>query len=454
MTDDDLADWQVSLFECLTPETARSIYASLLVAGMVSDETYDVSETEIECVSAWVAGADVHRIIRGMAEEDLAVLGEMMSGVIPCLLDFFMPDFLAEMGIDESSLTDDERTCLNEWMVGYDWANFMTALMEEDLGIMGEFLPGLISCAPEPFLTLMFEDTGLDLDALTDEERECLEDWLTDLDWTSLFAAISAAAFAGEDEAYNVLAEAFGLLACVPDLPMYENVGSGGPDDHGNIFPDATLIGVGQNIEGVIDYEGDVDMFELTADAGQLYQIDVFLGTLDDSVLTVYDAEGWDVAYNDDYGDGTASRIVWEPPVTGVYHVEVSGFFSTGSYTLTVQPSDVTDDYPNSTDLALTSLTPGQSIEGVIDYGDDVDVFKLSANAGRSYQIDVFLGTLDDSVLTIYDADGWEVAYNDDYGDGTASRIMWEPPVTGVYYVEVSGYDEETGSYILTVALR
>ena len=116
---------------------------------------------EIECVSAWVAGADVHRIIRGMAEEDLVVLGEMMSGVIPCLLDFFMPDFLAEMGIDESSLTDVERTCLNEWMVGYDWANFMTALMEEDLGIMGEFLPGLISCAPEQFLKVMFEDTGL-----------------------------------------------------------------------------------------------------------------------------------------------------------------------------------------------------------------------------------------------------------------------------------------------------
>ena len=38
MTDDDLADWQVSIFDCLTPETARSVYASLLVGGMVSDE--------------------------------------------------------------------------------------------------------------------------------------------------------------------------------------------------------------------------------------------------------------------------------------------------------------------------------------------------------------------------------------------------------------------------------
>ena len=148
MTDDDLTDWQVSLFECLTPETARSIYASLLVAGMVSDETYDVSEREIQCVSAWVAGADVHRIIRGTAEEDLTVMGEMLSGVVPCLLEFFMPEFLAEMGIDADTLTDDERTCLNEWMVEYDWSNLMTGLLEEDLGVMGQFLPGLIGCAP------------------------------------------------------------------------------------------------------------------------------------------------------------------------------------------------------------------------------------------------------------------------------------------------------------------
>ncbi len=455
MTDDDLTDWQVSLFECLSPETARSIYASLLVAGMVSDETYDVSETEIECVSAWVAGADVHRIIRGTAEEDLAVMGEMLSGVVPCLLDFFMPEFLAEMGIDADALTDDERTCLNEWMVGYDWSNFMTGLMEEDLGMMGEFLPGLISCAPEPFLTLMVEDTGLDLDALTDEERECLEDWLTDLDWTSLFAAISAAAFAGEDEAYNVLAEAFGLLACIPDLDLEDFAGSGGADYQAVDFTDATRIGVGESIQGHIDYADEADVFELRADAGQFYQIDVALGTLEDSVLTIYDANGWEVAFNDDYGSGAASRIDWRAPSSDPYYVVVSAYDdSTGSYTLTVETVDVTDDYPNSLDLALRALTPGESINGAIDYEYDVDLFSFSADAGESYQIDVFLGTLEDSVLTIYDADGWEVAYNDDYGGGSASRVVWDVYDDGVYYIEVSGYDSATGAYVLSVALQ
>ncbi len=454
LTDDGLTDSHVSLFECLTPETARSVYASFVVAGMVSDETYDVSDQEIQCVSAWVSGADVHRLIRGMAEDDLTVVGEAMSGVIPCLLDFFMPDFLAEMGIDADTLTDDERTCLNEWMAGYDWSNLMTALTEDDLGIMGEFLPGLIDCAPGSFLTLFFEDFDVDLDALSDEEKQCLEDWLIDFDWDAVIAAMTAAAFAAEDEAYSILAEVFGLLACVPDLPLDEDVGYGGPDDHADDFTDATRIGVGESIDGAIEHDLDIDLFELTADSGQFYQIDVSLGTLDDSVLTVYATDGREVAYNDDHGDGTASRIVWRAPSSDVYYVEVSGFISTGSYTLTVDSIDVTDDYPNSSSFELRSLVLGESIEGVIDYEYDVDMFELSANSGQSYQIDVALDTLDDSVLTIYDAEGLEVEFNDDYGDGNASRIIWEAPATGAYYVEVSGYDEETGSYILTVALQ
>ena len=449
----DVTDWQVSFFECLTPETARSVYASVLVAGMVDDETYDVTEQEIQCLSEWVEDADVHRLIRGAADDDLTVFGEMLSGVIPCLADFFMSEFLTGMGIDPGAMTDDEITCLNEWAAGYDWSNVMTAMVEEDLGILGELFPGLIGCAPGPFLALFFEDFSVDLDALTDEEKECLEDWLIDLDWDAVVSATTAATFAEEDEAYGLLAEAFGLLACVPDLDLDEIVDFGDTDDPADGFSDATRIGVGESIGGVIGAAYTVDLFELTADAGQFYQIDVALGTLEDSMLTIYDADGREVAYNDDYGGGSASRILWEAPATGDYRIFVSGFgTATGSYTLTVDPIEVTDDYPNSPDLSPTSITPGRSIEGVIDYDFDVDLFELEANAGESYRITVSLVTLNDSVLTIYDSEGREVAYNDDYGGGSASRIIWEAPATGDYYVEVSAFDSATGSYTLTVA--
>lgn len=288
LTDDALTDWQVSLIECLAPETARSVYTSLVVAGMVSNETYVVTDQEIACVSEWVAGADLHRIIRGMAEDDQVFFGELLSGVLPCLADFFMSEFLSGMGIDPGSLTDDELICLNEWAVGYDWSNVMTAMVEEDLGIKGELFLGLISCAPEPFLALFFEDTGLDPDQLTDEEMECLEDWLTDFDWDSVLAAISAAALAEDYESYSILAEAFGLLACVPNLFLADGIGSFGPNDRVDTIEDATPVAIGASAHGIINHSGDVAMFALPPTAGEHYQIDVALGTLGDFVLDVY----------------------------------------------------------------------------------------------------------------------------------------------------------------------
>ena len=55
------------------------------------------------------------------------------------------------------------------------------------------------------------------------------------------------------------------------------------------------------------------------------------------------------------------------------------------------------------------------------------------------------------SDIRLYDADERELAYNDDHGDSLASRIVWEAPRSGTFYVAVEGYD--IGSYILTVAV-
>ena len=307
MTDDYLKEWHVSLFECLTPETARSVYPSVLIAWIVSDETYDVTEREIQCVSEWVAGADVHRLITGTVAGDEAILAELASVAEACLPDLFLVNILTGLGVNPDSLTEGERDCLRDWYVGFDWSGFLTATSQEDLSATFEVFPGLIGCAPSISLTLLFPDLGLDPDALTDEEMECLEDWEAGLDWDALIAAI-AGGYAGDDATLGLFEDYYRIQDCAPDL-----------------FTDAD-IGAGQSIEAAIDHGGDVDLFELSADAGKSYQIDIALGTLGDSVLTIYDADGSEVAYNDDYGGGSASRIIWEAPATGVYYVEVSGF--------------------------------------------------------------------------------------------------------------------------------
>ena len=213
---------------------------------------------------------------------------------------------------------------------------------------------------------------------------------------------------------------------------------------------------MGADVEGVIDYEGDSDYFRFTAEEGQLYQIDVALGTLPDSYLALRDSDDWRLAYNDDNGDSLASRIFWEAPASGDYYlaVEASGWDAqVGSYTLTVSHSTIVDDHSNDIDDATVAAV-GADVEGVIDYEGDSDYFRFTAEEGQLYQIDVALGTLPDSYLALRDSDDWRLADNDDHGDSLASRIFWEAPASGDYYlaVEASGFD--AGSYTLTVTRR
>ena len=143
------------------------------------------------------------------------------------------------------------------------------------------------------------------------------------------------------------------------------------------------------------------------------------------------------------------SRLVWRAPVSGDYFVEVSGF-GEGSYTLTVGVSDIVDDHPNLPEGAA-AVGLGESVEGVLEYADDVDVFVFGAVEGELYEVEVELGSLSDSRVTVYDADGVWLGSNDDRGDGSyGSRLVWRAPLSADFFVEVSGYGE--GSYTLTVA--
>ena len=220
------------------------------------------------------------------------------------------------------------------------------------------------------------------------------------------------------------------------------------PDDHGDSEGEATAIRVGADVRGAVDYDDDIDFFRFQAERGQSYQIDVALGTLDDSIVDLYDSDGSYLDSNDDYGDTFASRLYWEAPSSGERYVLVGGY-GIGTYTLTVSLSDIIDDHGNSEGEA-TAIRVGADVRGAVDYDDDIDFFRFQAERGQSYQIDVALGTLDDSIVDLYDADGSYLDASYDYGDPYASRLYWEAPSSGERYVAVYGYG--TGTYTLTVS--
>jgi subtilisin family serine protease len=123
----------------------------------------------------------------------------------------------------------------------------------------------------------------------------------------------------------------------------------------------------------------------------------------------------------------------------------------------TAQPPVVAPDDHGNNAATATAVNVGGAVAGQIGAGGDRDWFKFQAVAGRGYVFRTQLGTLPDSVLTLYDRNGaTALATNDDYaGLGLASQINWTAPASGTYYLEVKAFSgSQTGSYSLDVRTR
>ena len=177
----------------------------------------------------------------------------------------------------------------------------------------------------------------------------------------------------------------------------------------------------------------------VSTERGQIYQIEVALGTLDDSIAFLFDFDGY---YSFDSG------LYWTAPSSGEHYVSVEGYGGIGTYTLTV--SLIIDDHGDLEGDA-TEIRVGTQVRGALDYDDDIDYFRFQAEDRRSYRIDVALGTLGDSFVRLFDFDGRFLDSNDDYGNTLASHLLWRASSSGERYVAVTGYGR--GTYTLTVSI-
>ena len=215
---------------------------------------------------------------------------------------------------------------------------------------------------------------------------------------------------------------------------------STGEDDHGDDLESATPFTAGESIEAAMERDGDIDWFVIEAEAGEIYEIDVELGSLGSAGWQVFDADG----------QGLGGGPFWKIPSSGRYYVEVLGY-GTGSYTMTISLSDIVDDHGDDQESA-TPVSIGDSVEGSFYSGSDVDWFVFDAVAGELYEIEVSLGSSSNysSSLQLYDADGEWLGYRETPGDNT--RMVIEAPKTGSIYIEVN-VNGPGGSYTLTTSV-
>ena len=443
-------EWQAPLLACLDPDATRELYLAIIVAGVEADFMAGVGPQEEACLRERLSDEDLPALAADPESPDAArFFGEMMGCIPDVLFSMFMEEMVGATGAAGLELSEEQVSCVQDAMADIDWAVFIDNPEPEDPEAAADFLDAVVSCVPDVFVSLVISEMEAEIGELSDEARSCLREAVTDLDWSAILG----------DAPEELLADLLpALIGCAPELLFLDDeaVPSDG-DDHGDFIDEATPVALGDatGAAGVLDYEGDIDLFVFEAVAGEFYQIDVALGTLDDSTVALYDADGFELAYNDDYGGTSASRLYWEATDSGLLYVGVEGWNDyIGTYTLTVVVLDFVDDHGDFIDEATpVALGDATGAAGVLDYEGDIDLFVFEAVAGEFYQIDVALGTLTYSTVALYDAEGVELAYNDDYRVTPTSRLYWEAADSGPVYVWVGGWDSGAGPYTLTVVV-
>ena len=176
-----------------------------------------------------------------------------------------------------------------------------------------------------------------------------------------------------------------------------------------------------------------------------------------DTVITVYDAQGTEIGYNDDGGNGSNARVLI-PAGSGEVFVEVRGYgnWVEGDYTLTWDVAELIQDQwePDNTreDAPAMELDSGRRAYRFSSAGD-VDWVRLEIAAdrfpgGTPVSLETF-GDID-TYLVLYNQEGEQLASSDD--DGSAYNARIDIDLTpGVYFIEVSPLylDGPNGQYEL-----
>ena len=245
-------------------------------------------------------------------------------------------------------------------------------------------------------------------------------------------------------------------------------------------FTNVTTATIGDDDVGATD----VDLFSFVVPDGG-GTVTIATGVDDpnssvDTILRLFDADGNELAINNNDGTSLFSRIE-AILAAGEYFVGVSGsdnsnynpevsdsgvsgvtgtysigfqyapeFVSFGDQNGTIQTATVLDSLVFDTietqiiqsDIG-TDSSPGNN-DNIAVGSDDVDIIRFDVTTPGVMVMETSAGTtsnpLSDSVLRLFDSSGNQLEFDDDSGDGFLSRIETFL-TTGVYYLGLSGYD-------------
>lgn len=199
-----------------------------------------------------------------------------------------------------------------------------------------------------------------------------------------------------------------------------------------------------------------VDKYAISANAGDVFVIDMYSDDFDTYLIVADENEFSDFQVeNDDLntGDTSHSQVMLTAPSTGTFLVLATSFESgeTGNYQLSIR--QVTVDMAGGGPLREEAgvLAPG---DATLDLGEFVDVYPLNAEQGDLITIDMYSSQFD-TYLLITGPNGFSTENDDFEGDTSHSQVQLLVPTTGQYEINATSLSGgETGSYRLMIQER
>jgi hypothetical protein len=212
----------------------------------------------------------------------------------------------------------------------------------------------------------------------------------------------------------------------------------------------------GEPRTSVIGADGDVDWFAIELIEGRPYRFSVQGGDpapLADPYLVLYNAEGEQVAADDDGGTGLNAYLSYASPTGGPHFVAVSGFggVGTGNYAVSVTDTEVPGHIYTDENLDAT----GDDRLSTIEMPGDLDTYRVQLEAGATYRIEVKGAgayPMADPYLTVLNEAGERITADDDAGPGLDARLSFRPETAGTYHIQASGNGGSTGTYQVSIA--
>jgi serralysin len=200
-------------------------------------------------------------------------------------------------------------------------------------------------------------------------------------------------------------------------------------DDH----PDMAIAGAGNviagtgNVAGLIESQGDLDVFLLGMEMGKTYQLVAETNDLPAPFLfmTEYGPEFFGSFLPLVFGETFTFKAVSDSAV-----LNLTDFEGTGSYSISMVEVATVDDHGDTIETA-TGAELGEIITGSIEAAFDIDLFSFELEAGKIYTLEYLAcgpDALDPHFYDLLGADGFLAAraFGDWTGDATKTYFMVE----------------------------